>query len=142
MGTFLINVSYKRVISTQFSDLHQCLLFLKIQSNKINMPERHIWVWYILLPFDISTAVECIQSYSSKDHLNRSQFNNFNLKIFPKLLVCITQLAILTLSPGICNAHFPHHHLFTPNIQFFRPLLSRFILTMLIKMATFCLPIL
>ena len=54
MGISLINVniSYKRVTSTQFSELHQDLLFLKNNLLKIiHMPKRYILEWCILLPF-------------------------------------------------------------------------------------------
>ena len=47
-----VNVSYKRVTSSRFSELFLCLLFLKNNQLKIILtPKRHILRWQILLPF-------------------------------------------------------------------------------------------
>ena len=47
-----VNISYKRVTSTLFSELFQCLLFLKNNQPEIFlMPKRYILRWYMLLLF-------------------------------------------------------------------------------------------
>lgn len=49
-----VNVPYKQVTSAGFSELQLCLLFLKNNQLKtVSMPNRHIWGWYILLPFKL-----------------------------------------------------------------------------------------
>lgn len=46
-----VNISYKRLTS-QFSELHQCLLVLKNNQLKvISVPKRHILGWHILVSF-------------------------------------------------------------------------------------------
>lgn len=45
-------VSYKRVPSTQFSELLPCLLLLKNNHLKItNRPRKHILRWHVMPPF-------------------------------------------------------------------------------------------
>lgn len=54
MGISFINVNipYKRITSTGFSELLQCWLFLKNNQLKIIfMPKTHILGCHILLPF-------------------------------------------------------------------------------------------
>ena len=52
-----VNVSYKMVTSTWFSELLLCLQFLKNNQLKmILMPKRHILEWQVLLPF---TSKQC-----------------------------------------------------------------------------------
>lgn len=48
-----VNVSYRRITSTWFSELFLCLQFLKNnQLKRILMQDRHILGWYILSSFN------------------------------------------------------------------------------------------
>lgn len=53
-----VNVSSKMITSTQFLEFLLCLLSLNNNQPKIiNMPEKHILEWYILLPFQKKSLI-------------------------------------------------------------------------------------
>lgn len=83
-----INVSYKRIKSTQFSELLLCLLFLKNNQLKIiNMPKRRIWGCSIF--YFPSNILQCFcifctynlypNQYSLCGNLSLSLSKDFNL---------------------------------------------------------------
>lgn len=54
-----VNISHKRVTSTWFSELLQCLQLLKNNQLKIiNMPKRQLLGWQIILPYTTMPSLD------------------------------------------------------------------------------------
>lgn len=86
-------------------------------------------------------ADDLFKSYSFQDHLNWLSVLYLKPRNLCELLVCIMQFPTLMSPPHSCKANFPHHQTSTSDIYSSRSLvLNRFILTIVIKNAAFCLP--
>lgn len=92
-----VNVSYKRLTSTWFSELLLCFLFLKNQLKIILRPKKHIFRWHSLL-LSLKFLPILYLFFCINRHIRHIRIYNF--------VTIRSQILFLMLMLNVSNIHF------------------------------------